>query len=1509
VAAVGLRPDVDGILDALPPLVAELVGVHKPQGKASAWWAIGGLLRDAAEQLEPRLQRLSTTRSHTQAALVGQTAQQADKVLIALVDAGAKLVDELRSGSTTANSLALQIESAELGIVAIAAMAARALYVAYASLQVDPWAALAQMLTIRFWAELEIGKLWSLAVERVTAVLAEMATKTVLMNLLAAGLVGAGLGAGQELAIEGIEVLEGHRAGIDVGQVLGSALSMGVAGVAGAAVGHVGAGMLGAEGNLGQRLVKGAVTGLASGEAANVAGTLAGGGHIGADTFVGGALGLAEGGLHGVGDLTTPVGEPTASVITQGAVDAHPTRYEKQPDGMFAWPGEQAGAVQDSFANTSDGVHQAIAARQSTPAAARAGTAGGQTVPSPDAHGLPGTGDVASQGLRSTKTPLTAGRVPPPTGKFPVSSHLSEGILDPSITSPATYTRSLTAVSSSPLESNAVGPVTLAPTSASASPAPNAGLSSPTTDPHAGPAEISPVGTSIFESARALASGRFDTTTAARTQSDTHDAPAEQAAHGSRVDPARHAERLEIGSDPVGRRDSATADRQQRQAHPLTQRHDPSIRPVRTRHDPSTRPGGRPGTQRLSGPARDPREPVPAAICHPDPMARNAQIGAIRAHRHDDIGPGPNPELHQGRGHGTDLPNTPDPSAAGGGTGNNRTDGSQRGGAGRAAGDGRPPSGAGDDFAPGKQANRAEDPTADQADSMDADPLMRWPAVRLAGQPELEFSWESANYEFEGALDDAACCAIEAAGGRALNGRVGLVSGKHPRAVIVNWEGSDHDAALTTALDQFPELASALTQRGAQIQYLSGRVDPHDKIQLSEIDSPEIRSATIESGWWHGTEVKHWRDTEGYWRPVPCDVPLERIPPARTGSDLTASHPLREEYHGENDVHYLSAAELEATRVFVGPDGRLYRAVDGTPFHAPDWAMFAMDRGGNLHAATTEIDRRLKHSSFFAGAPVAAAGEIKVLHGRMLAISDQNNHYRATANANDLGVQLLCERGLILADGFLRYDHHTAVRDSTLTESAAGVRKADMVEQRPRIGEIRGEQARQPRQRILVFCDRWGRNSGMETLNMTLCRAWAQAGHEVYVRVRRQPEAPVPAGVTVIGPPNHPPVPVTSRYQDVKAFLSDLPETVDLVIGHGLDGGMTAVHAAEHGYPNAKCIHLSHLLPMMRHTIERDPQHGRAWLAANIHIARHAHLVSGVGPVLAAEMLATSSMAGRASVHELRPALTMAEQPRLPQADAPERVLLFGRTDDPLKGAEVTAQIVRDLRNSGHDTARLVALGAKPEMLRQTRHRLAALVGKPDAVEVLPHTSDPQDLHAITRQATVIIMPSRAESFGLVAMEAIEQGVPVLMPSSSGAGQFLAGLPGYREAANRFNLVEQPFGAPPSVDTWTDRLHLVLSDLPAAWANARKLQERLASFTPERSAEHLVEAARNAPTGPPLQGNPGRARVKVAGWGVVVHPYGDEAGDHDLILAVADAMETNPEVKAAIARGYPVNFL
>jgi glutaminase len=468
--------------------------------------------------------------------------------------------------------------------------------------------------------------------------------------------------------------------------------------------------------------------------------------------------------------------------------------------------------------------------------------------------------------------------------------------------------------------------------------------------------------------------------------------------------------------------------------------------------------------------------------------------------------------------------------------------------------------------------------------------------------------------------------------------------------------------------------------------------------------------------------------------------------------------------------------------------------------------------------------------------------------------------------------------------------------------------------------EIQTDQARPAGRRILVFVDGWARNNAMEVFNMTMCRGLAEDGHEVEVRVQRQPEAEVPPDVTVIGPPHG--KPLTSPYEDVNAFLADLPEpgSVDMVIGHGHNGGMLAVLAARHRYTDAKCIHVIHRLPMQSDTPEiwdtpgKHPIHARNQLVADIYMGRHSDLVAAPGPLLAADALLSLSMAGRASILELPPSLMMAEQEPLPRPDAPERVLLIGPTGHPDNEVAAAPDIVRERRSHGHNTV-LVTVGGDPlgrgggdpEKIRQALATLDALVDD-HALEVHPHTSNPDELRAIIRSATVVIMPSRREPSDLVVTEAIEQGVPVMLSSNSGAGQVLADLPGYREAAERFNLVEQHLGAPPSVATWTDRLAVVLGDLPAAWANARQLQERLASFTPKHSAVHLVDAALNAPRRPPLSGSPARARVRVVGSGVVVDPYDDEARDRDLILAVADAMETDDEVKAAIARRYPVNF-
>ncbi|WP_433208462.1 helix-turn-helix domain-containing protein [Nocardia sp. CA-107356] len=441
------------------------------------------------------------------------------------------------------------------------------------------------------------------------------------------------------------------------------------------------------------------------------------------------------------------------------------------------------------------------------------------------------------------------------------------------------------------------------------------------------------------------------------------------------------------------------------------------------------------------------------------------------------------------------------------------------------------------------------------------------------------------------------------------------------------------------------------------------------------------------------------------------------------------------------------------------------------------------------------------------------------------------------------------------------------------------------------------------RQRILVCCRVWGSGgTGMATLNVALCRALAAAGHEVIVWADEIAPGSAVSGVLVYSDRDG--VAVPGQRNGHGGGPDDLPQSVDLVIVHAEDGGLRAALAAQTRYPAAKLVSAHHLTPMLWENLRNNPERGRAKIAARIYLARRAHLVTGLGPVLATDALSAAVMAGHGSVHELQPGMEIAEQPREPAPGAPARILLFGRVDDQLKGTAEIAEVVKRLRAQGRDV-RLVVRGYPNRGVEAARARLAWLVGDLDAVEVRPFTMSRARLRDDIRAATIVVMPSRAEGFGGVAIEAIEQGVPVAVPSTSGVGRFLAELADYRDSADRFNLVEQPLGAQVPIDNWVAGLSSILDDVPGAWAAARGLQSLMRPYTRENSARMLVHAARNTDPHSPLAIQPSRTQVSLEDGRVVAR---GEEEDYLRILAVADTMETDPAVREAVISGTRIEF-
>lgn len=121
----------------------------------------------------------------------------------------------------------------------------------------------------------------------------------------------------------------------------------------------------------------------------------------------------------------------------------------------------------------------------------------------------------------------------------------------------------------------------------------------------------------------------------------------------------------------------------------------------------------------------------------------------------------------------------------------------------------------------------------------------------------------------------------------------------------------------------------------------------------------------------------------------------------------------------------------------------------------------------------------------------------------------------------------------------------------------------------------------------------------------------------------------------------------------------------------------------------------------------------------------------------------------------------------LPPADP---VLLFVGRVQPLKGLDVAIEALADVRRS-HPTARLVVVGGPSgpdgEIEAARCVALARNLGVADVLRWVPA----QPHHALStyyRAADVLVMPSRSESFGLVALEAAACGVPVVAADVGG---------------------------------------------------------------------------------------------------------------------------------------------
>jgi D-inositol-3-phosphate glycosyltransferase len=175
-------------------------------------------------------------------------------------------------------------------------------------------------------------------------------------------------------------------------------------------------------------------------------------------------------------------------------------------------------------------------------------------------------------------------------------------------------------------------------------------------------------------------------------------------------------------------------------------------------------------------------------------------------------------------------------------------------------------------------------------------------------------------------------------------------------------------------------------------------------------------------------------------------------------------------------------------------------------------------------------------------------------------------------------------------------------------------------------------------------------------------------------------------------------------------------------------------------------------------------------------------------------------------------------------------VVLFAGRVQPLKAPDVLVRALGLLAAQGRDVPLLVVLGGpsgRPTAVRELQ-ALAASTGLADHVLFRP----PVPRHELARwyrAADVVAMPSRSESFGLVAVEAQATGTPVLASAVGGLRSVVTdGVSG--------RLVR---GHDPQV--WADAIAALLADTAARETLGRAARRHAERFGWDGAAEQVLK--------------------------------------------------------------------
>ena len=381
---------------------------------------------------------------------------------------------------------------------------------------------------------------------------------------------------------------------------------------------------------------------------------------------------------------------------------------------------------------------------------------------------------------------------------------------------------------------------------------------------------------------------------------------------------------------------------------------------------------------------------------------------------------------------------------------------------------------------------------------------------------------------------------------------------------------------------------------------------------------------------------------------------------------------------------------------------------------------------------------------------------------------------------------------------------------------------------------------------VLSISTEWfSTHGGVSTVNRELCKNLSALGHSVICAV----ESPIENekkdardyGVHLIGPTK---LSGLDDRQSLIAMPLILPKDTypDIIIGHGVYTGPAALTQQRFFYGSRR-IHFVHVDSGAIEPLKKNMDHGTRAdkkIQKEKPLACSADLVVGIGPKL--HKVAAHLILGvkpKPVLLRFDPGLTKTAN----VDDLPTRliILIVGRMEDSyLKGLDIIAAALGKLWDEGLKEAPILRVrGAPANEENPLCEYLFKQMNKADIpIQVRPFSTEEDLLYHDLIEASLVVMPSREEGFGLVALEALEEARPLLVSDKSGFAELIKEI--LPEIADEV-IVLTPKNTKNAVKKWALAIFNTLSNKQESFQKALKFQkEFVKKVTWKRSTRNLV---------------------------------------------------------------------